>query len=104
MVAANRIANGAAAFGCVAAPAKVLDSMPFAPDTNRVLESAVQEAMRLGHNYIGTEHLLLGVLAVPGLEATDVLVGMGVTELVESRVLSALEFFLAGRGRDEHGQ
>ena len=90
MVAANRIANGAAAFGCVAAPAEMLDSMPFAPETNRVLESAVQEAMRLGHNYIGTEHLLLGVLAVPGLEATDVLVAMGVTTgVVEPRAVAA---------------
>jgi ATP-dependent Clp protease ATP-binding subunit ClpA len=37
--------------------------MPFTPDAKRVLELAMQEARGLGHNYIGTEHLLLALLA-----------------------------------------
>ena len=36
--------------------------IPFSPDAKRVLERALREAVRLGHNYIGTEHLLLGLL------------------------------------------
>jgi ATP-dependent Clp protease ATP-binding subunit ClpC len=34
----------------------------FTSDAKRVLERALREAVRLGHNYVGTEHLLLGVL------------------------------------------
>jgi ATP-dependent Clp protease ATP-binding subunit ClpC len=36
--------------------------MPFTPDAKRVLEVALHEARALGHNYIGTEHLLLALL------------------------------------------
>lgn len=36
--------------------------IPFTPRAKKVLELAVREALRLGHNYVGTEHLLLGVL------------------------------------------
>jgi ATP-dependent Clp protease ATP-binding subunit ClpC len=35
---------------------------PFTPRAKKVLELALQEAMSLGHNYIGTEHLLLGLV------------------------------------------
>jgi hypothetical protein len=87
-------------FGHTTDPADFLDSMPFAADTAVALESAVKEAMRLGHNYVGTEHLLLGVIAVPSIDVTGVLATMGVTtETIEPKVLSALEFFLAGRNR-----
>src|SRR5271166_6504587 len=34
--------------------------IPFTPRAKRVLEFALEESKRLGHNYIGTEHLLLG--------------------------------------------
>ena len=36
--------------------------IPFSADTNRVLQFAAEEADRLLHTYIGTEHLLLGIL------------------------------------------
>lgn len=36
--------------------------IPFTPRAKKALESALREALQLGHNYIGTEHLLLGVL------------------------------------------
>ena len=35
---------------------------PFTPRSKKVLELALREALQLGHNYIGTEHLLLGLL------------------------------------------
>jgi ATP-dependent Clp protease ATP-binding subunit ClpC len=38
--------------------------MPFTPDAKRVLELAVEEVRTLGHNYIGTEHILLGLLTL----------------------------------------
>src|SRR3954469_11864129 len=39
-----------------------VDQIPFTGDAKRVLERSLREAVRLGHNYIGTEHLLLGLL------------------------------------------
>ena len=36
--------------------------IPFTPRAKRVLELALREALQLGHNYIGTEHILLGLL------------------------------------------
>ncbi len=38
----------------------------LSPGTQQVLEHAVEEAKRMGHHYIGTEHLLLGVDPPPG--------------------------------------
>ncbi len=38
--------------------------IPFTPEATRVLELALQEAINLGHNYIGTEHILLGLLTL----------------------------------------
>ena len=39
-----------------------LDKVPFSPQAKKTLELSLREALKLGHNYIGTEHLLLGVL------------------------------------------
>jgi ATP-dependent Clp protease ATP-binding subunit ClpC len=37
--------------------------IPFTPRAKRVLELSLREALTLGHNYIGSEHILLGVVA-----------------------------------------
>jgi ATP-dependent Clp protease ATP-binding subunit ClpC len=50
----------------------------LAGDTQQVLELAVDEARRLGHHYIGTEHILLGLVRVDGT-ALEVLRRLGVT-------------------------
>jgi ATP-dependent Clp protease ATP-binding subunit ClpC len=50
----------------------------LAPDTQQVLEYAVDEARRLGHHYIGTEHILLGLVRLDGT-AMEVLRRLGVT-------------------------
>jgi ATP-dependent Clp protease ATP-binding subunit ClpC len=36
--------------------------IPFTPRSKKVLELALRESLRLGHNYIGTEHILLGIV------------------------------------------
>ena len=36
--------------------------LPFAPQNKKVLELSLREALQLGHNYIGTEHILLGLV------------------------------------------
>ena len=40
----------------------VTGEMPFSPRAKKMVHLALREALKLGHNYIGTEHLLLGVL------------------------------------------
>lgn len=47
--------------------------LPFTPKAKRALESAIIEAEQMNHNYIGTEHLLLGILIDDKNEATLVL-------------------------------
>lgn len=49
-------------------------------DTQAVLEAAIEEARRMGHHYIGTEHLLLGLVNANTGLAMDVLKHLGVTE------------------------
>ena len=53
--------------------------LPFTPDGKRVLEASIAEASRLLHNYIGTQHLLLGLTSVAGTATQAVLGKLGVT-------------------------
>jgi ATP-dependent Clp protease ATP-binding subunit ClpC len=56
----------------------VSGKLELASDTQQVLEYAVEEARHLGHHYIGTEHILLGLVRVEG-SAMEVLRRLGVT-------------------------
>ena len=51
--------------------------IPFSPRGKQVLELALREALRLGHDYIGTEHVLLGVVLHEGGTASAVLHALG---------------------------
>jgi ATP-dependent Clp protease ATP-binding subunit ClpC len=51
--------------------------IPFTPRSKRVLELARREAKRLGHGYVGTEHLLLGLVRAGEGVAAQVLAGLG---------------------------
>ena len=51
----------------------------FGRGSKKTIELALREALRLGHNYIGTEHLLLGLLRNDRERPTKVLIGLGVT-------------------------
>jgi ATP-dependent Clp protease ATP-binding subunit ClpC len=53
--------------------------LDLAPGTQQVLEYAVEEARRMGHHYIGTEHLLLGLVRLGEGVAMDVLRKLGVS-------------------------
>lgn len=67
----------------------------FGPLARRAIESAAGEAVRLGHNYVGCEHLLLGVLAVEDGLAGQVLRRMGVESRTTRRaVTTALAGFV----------
>lgn len=53
-------------------------TIPFTPRGKKVFEFALREALQLGHNYIGTEHMLLGLIREGEGIATKVLVELGV--------------------------
>ena len=52
--------------------------LDFTPRTKRVLELGLKEARKLGHNYVGTEHLLLGVMREGESVAVRILMDLGV--------------------------
>jgi ATP-dependent Clp protease ATP-binding subunit ClpC len=74
--------------------------IPFAPLAKRALETTAKEALALGHNYVGCEHLLLGLLATEDGIASQVLRRMGV-ELRTTRqaVVATLASFGHAPGR-----
>ncbi|MEK6665968.1 MAG: ATP-dependent Clp protease ATP-binding subunit [candidate division NC10 bacterium] len=51
--------------------------VPFTPQAKRVLELSIEEARQLGHNYIGTEHLLLGLMKEGQCIAAKILESLG---------------------------
>lgn len=66
-------------------------SPPFTPRAKKVLELSLREALRLKHDYIGPEHMLLGVIREGEGVASQVLVSLGADlRLVRQRVLELL--------------
>jgi ATP-dependent Clp protease ATP-binding subunit ClpC len=66
--------------------------IPFTPRAKRVLELSVEQSQRLGDQYIGTEHLLLGILRERGGMAVRVLEHLGVNLYgLEQRILQRHE-------------
>jgi hypothetical protein len=61
-----------------ATAAPVRGHIPFTANCKRALELALREAIALGHNYIGTEHLLLGLRRATNCRAAVLLDGRGV--------------------------
>ncbi|MBZ6254051.1 ATP-dependent Clp protease ATP-binding subunit [Streptomyces olivaceus] len=75
------------------AAAEVPELVPYGPAAKKVLELTFREALRLGHNYIGTEHLLLALLEHEHGEG--VLSGLGLDkEAAERYVTEALAQFI----------
>ncbi|HEY2427922.1 MAG TPA: ATP-dependent Clp protease ATP-binding subunit, partial [Acidimicrobiales bacterium] len=70
-------------------------SPPFTPRAKKVLELSLREALQLGHNYIGTEHILLGLVREGEGVAARVLVDLG-ADL--SRVRQQVIQLLSGYG------
>jgi ATP-dependent Clp protease ATP-binding subunit ClpC len=69
----------------------VSGDIPFTPKAKKVIELAMDEARRLGHNYIGTEHLLLGLIKEGEGVASHVLMNVGLDlNKVRSEVIKLL--------------
>jgi len=65
--------------------------MPFTSRAKKVLELSLREAMALGHDYIGTEHVLLGIAREQESVAARILAGYGAdAETIRARVVRIL--------------
>jgi ATP-dependent Clp protease ATP-binding subunit ClpC len=78
-----------------------MGQLPFTPRAKKVLELALEEAQNLGHSYIGTEHLLLGLIRENEGIAAQVLLNLG-TKLEEVRE-EVLELLGADQGEGGQG-
>jgi ATP-dependent Clp protease ATP-binding subunit ClpC len=76
--------------------------IPFTPRAKKVLELSLREALQLGHNYIGTEHILLGLLREGEGVATQVLVKLGADlGRVRQQVIQLLSGYQGPAGKSE---
>jgi len=71
--------------------------IPFTPRAKKVLELSLREALQLGHNYIGTEHILLGLIREGEGVAAQVLVKLGADlNRVRQQVIQLLSGYSGG--------
>ena len=73
--------------------------IPFTPRAKKVLELSLREALQLGHNYIGTEHILLGLIREGEGVAAQVLVKLGADlSRVRQQVIQLLSGYSGSSG------
>ncbi|MBL6636152.1 MAG: ATP-dependent Clp protease ATP-binding subunit [Ilumatobacteraceae bacterium] len=73
--------------------------IPFTPRAKKVLELSLREALQLGHNYIGTEHILLGLIREGEGVAAQVLVKLGADlSRVRQQVIQLLSGYQGSSG------
>ncbi|WP_103341774.1 Clp protease N-terminal domain-containing protein [Amycolatopsis sp. CA-126428] len=74
--------------------------VPFSAAAKKTLELTMREGLRLGHNYIGTEHILLALLEQREGAGFEVLDGLGVRkDKAEAKIVEVLAEILAARGQ-----
>ncbi|MDD5669268.1 MAG: ATP-dependent Clp protease ATP-binding subunit, partial [Candidatus Omnitrophica bacterium] len=79
---------------------QIIGDIPFTPRAKKALELAAEEARALGHNYIGTEHLLLGLIREEEGAASQVLLNLGLDlNTVRNKVMEVLGSALPGFGQ-----
>jgi ATP-dependent Clp protease ATP-binding subunit ClpC len=65
--------------------------IPFSPRAKKVLELSLREALTLAHNYIGTEHILLGILRENGSTASQMLIALNIDQqLLRNKIIDLL--------------
>ncbi len=81
-----------------------MGKLPHTPRAKKVIEFSMEEARNLNHNYVGTEHILLGLLREQEGVAAQVLVNLGLKlEEVREEVLNLLGHGLEGSEGGERG-
>ena len=72
--------------------------IPFTPRAKKVLELSLREALQLGHNYIGTEHILLGLIREGEGVAAQVLAKLGAdAQAVRQQVIQLISGYQGGK-------
>lgn len=75
-----------------AGDAVIKGPIPFTPRAKKAIEMALREALQLGHNYIGTEHLLLGLIREGETAASEILASEGIDiDIARKAILEKLE-------------
>ncbi|MFA6358332.1 MAG: ATP-dependent Clp protease ATP-binding subunit [Candidatus Omnitrophota bacterium] len=83
---------------------QIIGDIPFTPRSKKALELAAEEARALGHNYIGTEHLLLGLIREGEGIASQVLLNLGMDlNSVRNEVMGLLGSALPGMSQGTAG-
>jgi ATP-dependent Clp protease ATP-binding subunit ClpC len=78
--------------------------IPFTPRAKKVLELSLREALQLGHNYIGTEHILLGLLREGEGVAAQVLMKIGLDmQKIRQAVLQMMQGYQGQQGEGKAG-
>src|SRR5918911_1628145 len=78
--------------------------IPFTPRAKKVLELSLREALQLGHSYIGTEHILLGLIREGEGVAAQVLQKLGADlNRVRQQVIQLLSGYTGGKGEPGPG-
>jgi len=84
---------------------QIIGDIPFTPRAKKALELAAEEARSLGHNYIGTEHLLLGLIREGEGIASQVLLNLGLDlNSVRNEVMGLLGSALPGMNQGSTAQ
>src|SRR2546428_5253736 len=79
--------------------------IPFTPRAKKVLELSLREALQLGHSYIGTEHILLGLIREGEGVAAQVLQKLGADlNRVRKKVIQLLSGSTGGKGEAAPGE
>src|SRR5690606_3022470 len=79
--------------------------IPFTPRAKKVLELSLREALQLGHNYIGTEHILLGLIREGEGVAAQVLQKLGADlNRVRQQVIQLLSGYAGEPGQSSGGK
>jgi ATP-dependent Clp protease ATP-binding subunit ClpC len=82
-----------------------MGKLPQTPRAKKVIEYSMEEARNLNHNYVGTEHILLGLLREQEGVAAQVLMNLGLKlEEVREEVLNLLGHGLEGEGGERGGR
>ena len=82
-----------------------MGKLPQTPRAKKVIEYSMEEARNLNHNYVGTEHILLGLLREQEGVAAQVLMNLGLKlEEVREEVLNLLGHDMEGEGGREGGR
>ena len=75
-----------------AGDAVIKGPIPFTPRAKKAIEMALREALQLGHNYIGTEHLLLGLIREGETAASEILASENIDiDLARKAILEKLD-------------